>query len=255
MAELTLESLSIGRGDKALYRDISLAASASQFWGILGENGAGKTTLLHTIARLLGRQSGRILLNGVEVRKLPRKMLARKMGVLLQAADSGFPFTIYESVMAGRYAYISPWGKPSEYDESLVSQALTAVGLAHRQTERADILSGGEQRRVAIATVLAQSPDVYLLDEPANHLDLKFQVKILQHFSSLVKEHKRLAMMTVHDINLAARFCTHLVMLFPEGRWLAGPTAKLLNSDNLSQLYSHPVHSLVDGGRTLWYPG
>jgi iron complex transport system ATP-binding protein len=111
-------------------------------------------------------------------------------------------------------------------------------------------LSGGERRRIAIASILTQDPDIFLLDEPDSHLDMKYQIKILQQLTDHVQQHRRSIVMSIHDINLAARFCTHILLLFGDGLTEAGLAADKLQDERLSKVFGHPIKSsMVDGSR------
>ena len=154
--------------------------------------------------------------------------------------------------MAGRYAHRKPWQSPTADDTDAVMQALAICGLAEHQATAVSRLSGGELRRLAIATTLAQNAGVYLLDEPVNHLDLRHQAILLQHFCRLAREDQRLVMLSVHDINLAARYADKVLLLYPDGQNESGAASDMLVRERLEAVFRQPLAEVSEGGRRLW---
>lgn len=252
MPSLQLEQLQYGRTGRPLNEPLTLRAEPGEVWAVLGENGVGKSTLLLTLARILPPLRGRVHLDGVDLARCPRKLLAQRLGVLLQQSFAEFPFTVSEAVMAGRYAHRKPWQAPSEADREAVQAALAVSGLAELSDQSADRLSGGEQRRLAIATTLAQDAGVYLLDEPVNHLDLRHQAALMQHFCRLAREHQRLVILSVHDINLAARHADKVLLLYPDGRAESGSASELLVQEKLEKVFRQPLEQVGEGAARFW---
>lgn len=255
MTTLQLDSLAFGRGAMPLGAPLSLQAHGGEFWMVLGENGVGKSTLLLTLAGLLRPQAGRALLDGIDITRFPRKLLAQRLGILLQHTDMTFPFTVREAVAGGRYAHRKPWHGASLEDEAAVDDALRACAMTAFAEQGIQRLSGGEQRRVAIATLLAQRAEVLLLDEPVNPLDLRHQSGLMAHFRQMADEGRHLVMMSVHDVNLAARYADGVILMFPDGLIEAGPAAELLTRAKLEALYRHPLHEIRDEGTRFWVAG
>ncbi|MDX1812769.1 MAG: ABC transporter ATP-binding protein, partial [Gammaproteobacteria bacterium] len=115
-------------------------------------------------------------------------------------------------------------------------------------------LSGGERQRVAIAMLIAQQPQVYLLDEPINHLDVRHQINIMQLFNALKNQRDTAIIMILHDLNLAMRFCDHILMLFDNGQTRQGTTHEMLTTANLETLYGYPIHKINDNSQTVFIP-
>lgn len=253
-ALLSARQLHVCIGSRVICRDLSLQVSAGQTWGILGINGIGKTTLLHTLAGLRAAQRGNICFDGQPLDSLSRRNLARYRGVLFQDKADPFPATVLESVLIGRHPYIENWQWETARDRDLARQALRQVDLAHLENRTINTLSGGERQRVAIATLLAQDPKVFLLDEPANHLDIHHQMEIMQLLARRARQPDTAVVMILHDINSAARFCDHILMLFEEGETLHGTAAELLNVARLEMLYGHPVRELTDQPHKIFIP-
>jgi iron complex transport system ATP-binding protein len=188
------------------------------------------------------------------------------MGIMLQEYEYNFPATVLDTTLIGRHPFAQPWQWQNHDDQQLAKEALTAVGLADFQQRSVNTLSGGEKRRLNLATLLTQNPDYYLLDEPINHLDIKAQIEILhllqQRFSSNFSHHNSTdptskqhgGIMVIHDPNLAYRFCDHILLLFDQGQWLSGKTSEVLTQYNLSRLYHCPVQLIKHNKYTLFVP-
>ncbi|TVP59584.1 MAG: ABC transporter ATP-binding protein [Halomonadaceae bacterium] len=253
MASLQIDQLCFGRGGKALNQPLTLQASAGQVWAVLGENGAGKSTMLHTLAALLKPVGGQVSVDGVDIRRCPRKLLARRLGLVMQQANLAFPYSVREMVSAGRYAHRPPWGGLSEQDQQAITEALAATALERLAERPINHLSGGEQRRVAIATVLAQQPGVLLMDEPVHNLDVRHQVSLMRHCRQLA-ESGRVVMFSLHDVNLARQYADRLLLLYPDGAWETGIPDQLLTPQRLQHLFGVPLRDLGQGPHHFWAP-
>lgn len=252
---LQTQALGVEIGGKTICRDLNLAITAGQRWGLLGVNGAGKTTLLHTLAGLRTPAQGQILLDNEALATLPRRSIAQKIGLLLQADEDAFPGTVLETVLSGRHPWLDAWQWEGQREYALARTALRDVELEDFEQRQINTLSGGERRRLALATLFTQDPQLFLLDEPTNHLDPHHQIELLSLLSERVDEKERASIMILHDINLATRFCDHLLLLFGEGEVLCGPAAEVLNTDTLSQLYGHPVIAVDGPNGPVFLPG
>lgn len=247
--------LSIGIAGKQVCRQLDLTIEPGQVWGILGRNGIGKTTLLHTLAGLRAAQSGDILVDDCNSKQLSRKQIAQKIGVLLQHHEDSFPSTVLETVLAGRHPHTGLWQWENAADYAMARLALQQVDMLEMQHRPVQQLSGGERQRVAIATVLTQDPSCFLLDEPNSHLDLHYQISILDALCRFARNNRRALLMTLHDINLAARFCDHVLLLNGNGEVLAGAAGNLLNRQHLSALFQHPIEILDTPSGKFFTPG
>lgn len=254
MSLLETRSLSVAIGELVLCRDLDLRLEAGQCWGLLGANGIGKTTLLHTLAGLRPARAGDILAGGTPLDSLERKHLARRVGVLFQDSRDTFPATVMETVMGGRFPHLSAWGFESEEDRQIAIRSLEQVGLATFRDRQVDTLSGGERRRLALAMLFAQSPDLFLLDEPTNHLDLHHQMALLDLIRERVSSHGGGVLMSLHDVNLVMRFCSHAVLMIDADTVLTGRVEDVIGTDNLSRMYRHVVREVVDNDRRYYFP-
>jgi iron complex transport system ATP-binding protein len=235
-----------------LVSNLSLEFVPGEFVAILGRNGSGKTLTLHTLAGLREPSRGEVTIDGRPLAELERRAVARRLGLLAQDAEDGFVATVMEAVLIGRHPHLEFWQWETAADERLARGALAAVGLADFAARRIDTLSGGEQRRVAVAALLAQEPDIFLVDEPTNHLDPHHQLIVLNLLHELARAgHTIIA--TLHDPTLAARFADRALLLFGDGRWAAGPVSDVIGEATLSELYLTPIVEVQKAGRRIFF--
>ena len=176
---LRTDRLALTVPGRTLCRDLSLALQPGQCWCLLGRNGAGKTTLLHALAGLASPAAGSVHLDAKPFADFPRRELAKKIGVLLQDDAQPFWGTVMEYVLLGRHPHRHGLTRFHAEDEEAAKSALAAVGMDDTISRAVSTLSGGERQRVRLAALLAQAPDIYLLDEPLQHLDLAHQAETL----------------------------------------------------------------------------
>lgn len=232
---------------------LNMSIDAGQIWGVLGPNGAGKTTLLHTLAGLLPARSGQVILNDSSLAGLKRRDIARQLGLVFQERQDSFPATVIETALIGRHPWLSPWEGEQAEDQKLAQQALVEMDVGHLSDRLLSTLSGGERQRVAIATLMTQNPEVWLLDEPTNHLDLHHQVKVM----SLLREQSvasKIVFMCLHDLNLAARWCTHILLLYPNGEACWGAADNMLEPAALERLYGQRLLTVNVDGAPVFVP-
>jgi len=216
---------------------VSLSVARGSIVGLIGPNGSGKTTLLRLLNGTLAPSRGVVSLDGVPLSTLSRRELARRVAVVPQETQVTFDFSALEIVLMGRYAHLGAFALEGPDDVSIARKALASTGTAALAARQFATLSGGEKQRVVIASALAQSSDILLLDEPTTALDIGFQFDIASLLASLNREHGTTMIVSTHDLNLAAMLCTELVML-KAGRVLAtGLTADVLTPARIRQLY------------------
>jgi iron complex transport system ATP-binding protein len=234
-------------------RGLDLDIASGECWAILGRNGAGKTTLLHTLAGLRPPDKGKLELFARPLPTLTRRELARLRGILPQDDMDAFPATVLETVLVGRHPHLSRWQWEGADDIRIAHEALGMTDMTGTGARDVATLSGGERRRVALAALLAQAPRLFLLDEPASHLDLSHQLALLDRLVELVRTQAKALVMVVHDVNLAVRYCDRALLLC-DGEAAAGSAAELLTAERLSQLYGVPLQELHTARGSLFAP-
>jgi iron complex transport system ATP-binding protein len=248
---LEVEELIVAIPGRRLVERLSFEARGGEFLAMLGENGVGKTLTMHTLAGLRAPDAGGIRIQGRTLDSWPRRELARMLGLLAQSSEDPFPSTVLETAVIGRHPHIEFWRWESERDLGIARSALAAVDLDELTTRAVETLSGGERRRLAIATVLTQDPALYLLDEPTNHLDPHHQLEILNLFRAQADAgHTVIA--SLHDATLAARFADQVLLLYGDGNWTHGSAATVLDSTHLTRLYHTAIHELDFRGRRVF---
>lgn len=252
---LETRALDVRIAGKQVCCGLELTLGAGQFLGVLGGNGVGKTTLLHTLAGLRAPERGEVRLLGTPLKAMARRQVALRLGLLMQQAEDSLPATVLETALIGRHPHLDFWRWESHADVAIARRALRVVGLEGLEQRSQTALSGGERQRLALATVLVQDPLVFLLDEPAQQLDLHHQLALLGLLRHKVDEEGRALVMSLHDINLAARFCSHVLMLFGDGKLLQGPAGVVLTAENLTRLYRTPVNALSSAMGRAFIPG
>jgi iron complex transport system ATP-binding protein len=248
---LAARQVNVRVGKRELVNELSVEFSTGEVIAILGRNGSGKTLTLHTLAGLREPQSGAVYLDGAPFAQLSRRAVALRLGLLAQDLEDAFVTTAMEMVLIGRHPHLALWQWETADDERIAREALAAVDLSSFAERRTDTLSGGEQRRVAVAALLAQQPGIFLLDEPTNHLDPRHQLVVLGLFRELARAGSTV-ITTLHDPTLAARFADRVLLLYGDGSWTAGPMRETLTAANLTKLYDSPIVELEKDGRRVF---
>ncbi len=254
MTLLSTHHLQVSIANQIVCRDLNLTLQSGEIYGILGPNGSGKTTLLHTLANLHPADAGDIFLGGKCLSTLTPKHIAQQLGILFQDTTAVFAQTVFEFCLNGRHPHLARFAFESEADKNIAAAALHAMQLIKKSAQYVATLSGGERRRLAIATLLTQTPRVYLLDEPMNHLDIHHQLQVLQHFKQLTETARATVVMSLHDINIAQHFCHSIILLFGDGTYLQGPPSLVLTEENLSRLYQCRLTQKFAGAQSVWLP-
>jgi len=254
MSLLEARSVSVSAGNKLICTGMDFQLERDECWGILGTNGVGKTTLLHVLAGLKNPDQGDILVNGRMIGGYQRKALARQVGILFQDSHDSFPVTALDTVLTGRHPHLPFWALESADDIAMSMQALEQVSLSATAHRMVNTLSGGERRRLSLATLLVQGPEIWLLDEPTNHLDVHQQIVLLDLIVKKVINTGGGIMMVLHDVNLVTRFCTHALLMVDPDTWICGPVADVITVANLQALYRHSIGMIESGGNRYFYP-
>ena len=222
----------LSTSEKVLIKNLDLELKTNEFWAILGNNGTGKSTLINCIFGLHSDFFGDIKIKDQDVQSYSLLERAQMMALLSQQQEPNLDGTVEQMVRFGRY----PWAQNmalSEEDINLVSSALKFTELAELKSRQLHQLSGGEQRRAELATVLAQNSKVFLFDEPTNHMDLSFKLKFMQRLKLL--QAKKLIVMVTHDIHFVQKYCTHILFLGNKGTWTSGRVKDVFTEKNIEQ--------------------
>ncbi|MCG8348446.1 MAG: ABC transporter ATP-binding protein [Chloroflexales bacterium] len=241
MTTLTAHNLMYVVNRRTILDRVHLVACPGEVLVLIGPNGAGKTTLLRAMARLLAPSGGAVSLDGRHVWQLAPRAVARQLAFTPQDGDGASSLTVGQIVALGRAPHRG-WLLPlSADDRAAVERAMARTGVLPFRERLLSELSGGEQRRVILARALAQEPRALLLDEPTAHLDLKYQVELLDMVRCLAHRDGLTVVVTLHDLNQAAQFADRAALL-AEGQILAvGAPAAVLSPALLSQAYGTPV--------------
>ncbi len=218
---------------RQILKDVSFTAPAGEFLAILGNNGAGKSTLLKCFDHILRPQTGRVVVNGTDLLRLKGTALARQVAFVAQGAE-GTRQTVYDTLLLGRKPYMK-WGV-TDRDKALVEETLVRMELDRLAVRYLDQLSGGERQKVLLARALVQEPKVLLLDEPTSNLDLRNQYEVLDLVRQECRRRNITAIVVIHDLNLALRFCGRFLFLHG-GAVLAEGDASVVTPANIRAVY------------------
>lgn len=233
---------------------VSLSVGPRQFHAVLGPNGSGKTTLVRVALGAVTPLAGSAVVDGRPASSWPRRDLARLVGVVPQREDNLFPQRVRETVLLGRYAHLSVWGRERAEDRAAVDRALAACDVAHLADRWLWTLSGGEYQRVRVARALAQEPKLLVLDEPSMSLDLQHEMELFELVRSLVERQGLGVLMITHDLNLAARFADSVLLLEGGRPVAAGTPAEVLTQETVTTVFSWPVAIQLVEGRPQMIP-
>ncbi len=243
MSLLQIENLSLRRRNRSLVEQLHLSIEPGQCWVVLGRNGSGKSSLLRALAGIARADSGNLLVHGQPLERLTPRTRAKSIGLVFQHSHAGFHSTTLDMALSGGYAHRAGWGFESEAEVSSAHKALHSVGLQDLAGQPLESLSGGELRRAEIARLLVQSPQLAMLDEPLNHLDLSQQVMALGVLARHFCHNGHALMLVLHDVNLARRVASHLLLLKGDGDWLAGSVEELGDAETLGRVLGYPLCS------------
>jgi len=234
-----------------LVKNLDLHLSPGQVLCILGQNGSGKTSLLRVLAGLNYITGGHISISGKDITQYKRKNIAKMLGLVAQTENDPFPLTVYDFALAGRNPYLGLLEWESHDDKEHTLDALEKTSLQHKQKQLVQTLSGGERKRLSIARLLTQDPEIMLWDEPTNHLDPAQQNQILDIVLEL-KEKQKAQIIALHDVNHAALIATHILFLYQDDSWEFGTAESMLTAEKLSHLYQTPFSALNHKENTLF---
>lgn len=236
------DAVTVALGGRAVIDRVSLVVEPGTVLGLVGPNGSGKSTLLRTVYRALRPSSGTVRIDGDDVRSLTSRQAARTVAVMLQDPATDFDLTVHETVLLGRGPHHSSFGRDTLEDLRVVDDAMHRTEVDELADRMVATLSGGQRQRVMLARALAQQAPVLVLDEPSNHLDINHQHELM----STVRGLGRTVIGALHDLNLAAQYCDHLVVL-ADGRVVAeGPPETVLTPALIQNTFQVDVRVVRD---------
>lgn len=238
--------VSAGYNGTKVVRDLTLSLPAGAITAIVGPNASGKSTLMRTCCRLMAPSAGVIRLDGRDVRKGSHKSLAKRLALLLQGAATPAGFMVEDLVSAGRVPHQSLLRQWRREDEDAVESAMVRCDLCELRDRPLETLSGGQQRRCWFGMALAQDTPVLLLDEPTTFLDPAAQIGLLDIVRSLNREMGRSVVLVLHDLNLAARYADHLVVMKDGQVVMQGPPAEVVTVEMLREVFGVEAEILLD---------
>lgn len=236
---IQVRGLSKFYGKKQVVEDVTVNIHQGKITSFIGPNGAGKSTLLSMVSRLLDADTGEVLLDQSDMKKMKSNELSKRVSILKQSNFLNVKLTIRELVSFGRYPYSK--GRLNKDDELMVDEAIEYMGLETMQHSYLDELSGGQKQRAFIAMVIAQDTDYILLDEPLNNLDMKHSVQIMKILRKLVDELGKTVVIVLHDINFASVYSDRIIAMKNGAVVKDGPTNDIIQSDSLKEIYDMDI--------------
>jgi iron complex transport system ATP-binding protein len=237
---LKIQNLSVSYGPRRILHDISLEVQSGEVLALIGPNGAGKSTLIRAVSGVIP-YSGHIRTNGDDVATLSTLHRAQYIATVPQAVSMPPAFTVWETVLFGRTPYLGFLGQISKKDEDIARQSLERVSALPLADRRVGELSGGEQQRILLARALCQSTPILLLDEPTAHLDLQYQVGLLELVSELAHKDHLAVLVALHDLNLAAHYADRIALMVGGNIKALGKARDVLQPEMIQEAYCLPV--------------
>ncbi|MDF2858529.1 MAG: iron transporter ATP-binding protein [Neobacillus sp.] len=249
---ISVQALSKFYGKKSVVKDVTIDIQPGKITSFIGPNGAGKSTLLSMVSRLLDADTGEVLIDKSDVKKMKSNEFAKRVSILKQSNYMDVRLSIRELVSFGRFPYSK--GRLTEEDERMVDQSLEYMNLVDMQDKFLDELSGGQRQRAFVAMVIAQDTEYILLDEPLNNLDMKHSVQIMKILRRLVDELGKTVVIVLHDINFASVYSDRIVAMKDGMVVKDGPTNEIIQSDALKEIYDMDIPiQQMDGCRICVY--
>lgn len=249
---LEVSNLTVRYGRQTIVDGVSFSLSPGQWLMVAGPNGAGKSTIINAISQGVP-YTGKILYRGEDMARFTPRRLARAIGVLAQRHSVGYPFTVAEVAALGRYSYRrGMFYRIGAEDRRLIEKALELTGMLPYASQPVVTLSGGELQRTFLAQVFAQNPDILILDEPANHLDIAYQKQIFELIRDWTRESRRAVLSAAHDLSIAKAYGTDAILLNAGRLVAAGKADDALKRENLEAVYSVDVYKWMRGLLSQW---
>lgn len=250
--KLRIENLEFSYPSVPVLKDICMELHSGTIVSIVGKNGAGKSTLIKCMNRILKKDKGAIFLDAQSIELMKAKEIARRMAYLAQTGEHDFPVTVFDMVLMGRHPHIA-WSL-DEHDKDYVWQVLEMMHLQELAIRDFRHISGGQQQQVLITRALAQQAEVSLLDEPTNNLDIRHQLEVMEVIKKLVTDNNILSVISIHDLNLAARYADRVIMINQGSIYAAGESREVITAENILQVYGVDAKTIMVGGKVHIIP-
>ena len=238
---LEAEKVSVSYDGFQVLKDVSLSIHDKDFISILGPNGSGKTTLIKALTGLIKPVSGNVKLNGKPVHLYKRREFARYVSFLPQNPSVTLPFLVKDIVMMGRFPYLGRFEMEKGSDIDAVEEAMKIMDIHPLSKRHLMELSGGEMKRVFIAQAVAQQSDILFLDEPTANLDINYQLEIFKLLKNFNEQMEKTVVLITHDINHAARYAKHIILLKDGAIVKSGSAEDIINNTDLSNLFNTDI--------------
>ena len=234
--KICCNNLSFSYGTNEVIKNLSMDFNEGKLYGILGPNGSGKTTFIKLLTGILKPQLGNTKIDNNDIKNFKSKELAKKMALVTQIYSGEFDFKVRNLILMGRYAHIDRLSVASHEDKEIVNKIINELGLTELARRNFSELSGGEQQKVMIARALAQQGKILILDEPTAHLDIKYQIELMNMFKQFTKDGITV-IAVLHDINLAAMFCDELILINDGSIHESGSVQNILTPKNIKSVF------------------
>ena len=240
---LNVNNVSWGIANKSILNNINVQISPGKFVGLIGPNGAGKSSLLRCLYRFNRPISGQITFNNHDIWQLKSEDYAKQVAVVLQETPSQFNLSVFDVIALGLTPHKSLFSSVTNSDKQNIIQAINTVGLEQHSNQSFESLSGGEKQRALIARAIVQQPQLLIMDEPTSHLDVKYQIQVME----LAKSLGVTVFASFHDLNLAAAMCDELLVIKNGEITHSGTPTQVLTENMLAEVFgvcaqvnSHP---------------
>ena len=237
---LKIQNLSVSYGSRQILHDVSFSVESGEVLALIGPNGAGKSTLIRAASGVIP-YTGHVRPNGDDLASMTHIQRARYIATVPQAVSLPPAYTVWETVLLGRTPYLGFLGQPSKTDEEIARWSLERVSALNFVDRRVGELSGGEQQRVLLARALCQSTPILLLDEPTAHLDLQYQVSLLELVNELAHKDQLAVLVALHDLNLAAHYADRIALMVAGEIKAIGTAKEVLQPELIQEAYCLPV--------------
>ena len=228
--------------EQEVLKNININIERGKFYTILGPNGSGKTTLLRILSKSLHMEKGEIFIDEVDLTQIKPNLLAKEIAVVPQSTEIEFDFSVQDIVLMGRTPHISRFCSESEKDVEIAMTAMKRTNTWELRNKSINALSGGEKQRVVVARAITQETGIILLDEPISHLDIHHQIEIMNQLKQLNKNKNITIIAVLHDLNIAAAYCDHMILMHDRGVYKNGTPEEVLTEDIIKKVYGLDVY-------------